>query len=85
MIDWLRWFGILPIKLFFPLDGEGAFVCPMTFILTMEIAEWDFLSSATVVSSAFVVSLFAMVMIIVAGSFIRTVPLTFSPAMVSGV
>ena len=85
MIDWLRWLGILPIKLFFPLDGEGTFVRPMAFILTMEKTEWNFLSSAAVIPSTFVVSLFAMVTIIAVGSFIMTVPLAFSPVMVSGV
>ena len=85
MIDWLRWLGILPIKLFFPLDGKGALVCPVAFILTMEKTEWNFLSSLAVVPSAYVVSFFAMVMIIAIGSFLVAVPFAFSPVMVSGV
>ena len=51
----------------------------------MEITEWYFLSSAAIVSSAFVVSHFAMVMIIAPESFTMMVPLAFSPVMVSGV
>jgi len=82
MIDWLRWLGILPIKLFFPFNGEGAFICPMAFVLAVEETEWNFLSSAAV---AFVVSLFAMVTIIAVGSFIMVIPLAFSPVMVSGI
>ena len=84
MVDWLRWLGILSIELFFPLDGEGAFVCPMAFILAMEKTEWNFLSSAAVVPSAFAVSFFAMVTIIAVGSFLVAVPLAFPPVMVSG-
>ena len=69
MIDWLRWLGILPIKLFFSFNGEGAFICPMAFVLPVEETEWNFLSSTAAVSSAFVVSFFAMVTIIAVGSF----------------
>ena len=83
MIDWLRWLGILPIKLFFPLDGKGALICPVAFILTMEKIEWNFLCSLAVVPSAYVVSFFAMVMIIAIGSFLVAVPLAFRPVMVS--
>ena len=85
MINWLRWLGVLPIKLFFSFNGEGAFICPMAFVLAMEITKRGLLSSATVVSSILLVSLFAMVTIIAAGSFIMTVPLAFPPVMVSGV
>ena len=85
MIDWLRWLGILPIELFFPPDGEGAFVYPMAFILFVEIAKWDFLSSTPIVSLTLVDSFFTMVTVIAAGSFIMMVPLAFSPVMVSGV
>ena len=63
MIDWLRWLGILPVKLFFSFTGEGAFICPMAFVLPVEEIEWNFLSSTAAVSSAFVVSFFAMVTI----------------------
>ena len=84
MINRLRWLGILPIKLFFPLDGKGALICPVAFILTMEKIEWNFLCSLAVVPSAYVVSFFAMVMIIAIGSFLMAVPLAFSPVMVSG-
>ena len=77
MIDWLRWLGILPIKLFFPFNGEEAFICPMVFVLVVEETEWNFLSSA------FVVSFFAMVTIIAVGSFFVAVPLAFAPVMVS--
>ena len=83
MIDWLRWLGILPVKLFFSFNGEGAFICPMVFVLPMEETEWNFLSSTAAVSSAFVVSFFAMVMIIAVGSFFMSVPLAFAPVMVS--
>lgn len=83
MIDWLRWLGILPIKLFFSFNGEGAFICPMAFVLPVEETEWNFLSSTAVVSSAFVVSFFAMVTIIAVGSFFVAVPLAFAPVMVS--
>ena len=51
----------------------------------MEIAKRGFLSPATVLSLVLLVSLFAMVTIIAVGSFIMTVPLVFSPVMVSGV
>ena len=78
MIDWLRWLGILPVKLFFSFNGEGAFICPMAFVLPVEETEWNFLSSA------FVVSFFAMVTIIAVGSFFVAVPLAFPPVMVSG-
>ena len=83
MIDWLRWLGILPIKLFFSFNGEGAFICPMAFVLPVEETEWNFLSSTTAVSSAFVVSLFAMVTIIAVGSSFVAVSLAFAPVMVS--
>ena len=83
MIDWLRWLGILPVKLFFSFNGEGAFICPMAFVLPVEETEWNFLPSTTTVSSAFVVSFFAMVTIIAVGSFFVAVPLTFAPVMVS--
>jgi len=39
MIDWLRWLGILPIKLFFSFNGEGAFICQMAFVLPVEETE----------------------------------------------
>ena len=45
--------------------------------------EWNFLSSTAAVSSAFVVSFFAMVTIIAVGSFFVVVPLAFAPVMVS--
>ena len=77
MIDWLRWLGILPVKLFFSFNGEGAFICPMAFVLPVEETEWNFLSSA------FVVSFFVMVTIIAVGSFFVAVPLAFAPVMVS--
>ena len=83
MIDWLRWLGILSIKLFFSFNGEGAFICPMAFVLPMEETKWNFLSSTTVVSSAFVVLFFAMVTIIAVGSFFVAVTLAFAPVMVS--
>ena len=57
----------------------------MAFILTIEKIEWNFLCSLAVVPSAYVVSFFAMVMIIAIGSFLVAVPLAFSPVMVSGV
>ena len=82
MIDWLCWLRILPIELFFRLNGEGAFVCPMAFILSMEIAERDFLSSTPIVSSVFLVPLFAMVTIITDGPFFVAVPLSLPPVMV---
>jgi len=82
VIDWLRWLRVHLIKLFFPLDGEGALVCPMAFVLAMEIAKKGFLSSATIVSSVFLVPLFAMVAIIAAGPFFMEVPLSLSPVMV---
>ena len=41
MIDWLRWLGILPVKLFFSFNGEGAFICPMAFVLPVEETEWN--------------------------------------------
>jgi len=83
MINWLRWLGVLPIKLFFSFNGEGAFICPMAFVLAVEKKEWDFLSSTSAVSSAFVVSFLAMVTIIAIGPFFVAVPLTFHPVMVS--
>jgi len=73
VIDWLRWLGVQPIELFFPLNGEGALVCPMAFVLAMEITKMGFLSSAVVVSSVLLVSVFAMVAIIAAGPFIMMV------------
>jgi len=84
MIDWLRWLEILLVKLFFSFNGEGAFICPMAFVLAVEETEWNFLSSTAAVSSAFVVSFFAMVAIIMIGPFFVAVPLTFPPVMVSG-
>ena len=83
MIDWLRWLGILLIKLFFSFNGEGTFICPMAFVLPVEETEWNFLSSTAPISSAFVVSFFAMVTIIAVGSFFVAVPLAFAPVMVS--
>jgi hypothetical protein len=84
MINWLRWLGILPIKLFFSFNGKGAFICPMAFVLAVEIIEWNFLSSTAAVSSAFVVLFFAMVAIVTIGPFFVAVPLAFPPVMVSG-
>ena len=84
MIDWLRWLGILPVKLFFSFNGEGAFICPMAFVLAVEKTEWDFLSSTSAVSSAFVVSFLAMVTIIAIGPLFVAVPLAFPPVMMSG-
>ena len=83
MIYWLRWLGVLPIKLFFSFNGEGAFICPMALVLPEEETEWNILSSTVVVSSAFVVSFFAMVTIIAVGSFFVAFPLAFAPVMVS--
>ena len=85
MIDWLRWLGILPIKLFFSFNGEGAFICPMAFVFAVEKTERNFLPSTAAVSSAFVVSFLVMVTIIAAGPLFVAVPLAFSPVMVSGV
>jgi hypothetical protein len=85
MIDWLRWLGILPIKLFFSFNGEGAFICPMALVLAVEKIEWNFLSSTAAVSSTFVVSFFAMVTIIAVGPFFMVVPLAFLPVMVFGI
>ena len=84
MIDWLRWLGILPIKLFFLFNGKMAFICPMAFVLAVEETEWNFLSSTAAISSAFVVSFFAMVIVIMVGPFLVAVPLAFPPVMVSG-
>ena len=83
MIDWLRWLGILPIKLFFSFNGEGAFICPMAFVFAMENTERNFLPSTAAVSSAFVVSFLAMVTIIAVGPSFMAVPLVFRPMMVS--
>ena len=55
----------------------------MAFVLAVEETEWNFLSSTAAVSSAFVVSFFAMVTIIAVGSFFMAVPLAFAPVMVS--
>ena len=82
MIDWLRRLRIESIELFFSLNGEGALVCPMAFVLAMEITKRGLLSSATVVSSILLVSLFAMVTIIAAGPFLVAVPLALPPLMV---
>jgi hypothetical protein len=84
MNNWIRWLRVLPIKLFFSFNGEGAFVCPMAFVLAVEKIEWDFLSSTSAVSSDFVVSFLAMVTIIVVGPLFMVVPLAFPPVMVSG-
>ena len=84
MIYWLHWLGVLPIKLFFSFNGEGAFICPMAFVLAVEKTKCNFFSSTATVSSAFVVSFFAMVTIIAIGPFFVVVPLTFPPVMVSG-
>ena len=84
MINWLRWLGVLPIKLFFSFNGEGAFICPMAFVLAVEKKEWDFLSSTSTVSPAFVVSFLAIVTIIAIGPFFVAVSLAFPPVMVSG-
>ena len=83
MIYWLHWLGVLPIKLFFSFNGEGAFICPMAFVLPVEEIECNFLSSTAAVSSAFVVSFFAMVTIIAVGSFFVVIPLAFALVMVS--
>ena len=83
MIDWLRWLGILPIKLFFSFNGEGAFICPMAFVFAVEKTERNFLPSTAAVSSAFVVSFLAMVTIIAVGPSFVAVPLVFRPVMVS--
>ena len=83
MINWHCWLGVLLIKLFFSFNGEGAFICPMAFVLAVEKTEWDFFSSTAAVSSAFVVSFFAMVTIIAVGSFFVAAPLAFAPVMVS--
>ena len=56
----------------------------MDFVLAMEITKRGLLSSATVVSSILLVSLFAMVTIIAAGPFLMAVPLAFPPVMVFG-
>ena len=82
MFDWLRRLGIESIELFFPLNGEGALICPMAFVLAMEITKTGFLSSATVVSSVFLVPVFAMVTIITARPFFVAVPLSLPPVMV---
>ena len=84
MIDWLRWMGILPSKLFFSFNCEGVFVCPMAFVFDVEKIERNFLPSTAAVSSAFVVSFFAMVTIIAVGPFLMAVPLAFRLVMVSG-
>ena len=84
MINRLRWLGILLIELFFSFKGEGAFICPMAFVLAVEKTECDFLSSTSTVSPAFVVSFLAMVTIIAIGPFFMAVPLAFPPVMVSG-
>ena len=84
MIDWLRRLGIESIELFLSLNGEGALVCPMTFVLAMEITKGGFLSSAAVIFSVLLVSLFAMVTIIAAGPFLVAVPLALPPVMVFG-
>ena len=42
MIDWLRWLGILPIKLFFSFNGKGAFICPMAFVFAVEKNRMEF-------------------------------------------
>ena len=55
----------------------------MTFVLAVEKTECNFFSSTVAVSSAFVVSFFAMVTIIAVGSFFVAVPLAFAPVMVS--
>ena len=56
----------------------------MAFVLPVEETEWNFVSSAAAVSSAFVVSFFAMVAIIMIGPFFVAVPVAFPPVMVSG-
>ena len=56
----------------------------MVFVLPMEETEWNFLSSTTAVSPAFVVSFLTMVTIIAIGPFFMEVPLAFPPVMVSG-
>jgi len=84
MINSHCWLGVLLIKLFFSFNGEGAFICPMALVLPVEETEWNFLSSTAVVSSAFVVSFFAMVTIIAIGPLFVAVPLAFPPVMVSG-
>ena len=78
MINWHCWLGVLLIKLFFSFNGEGAFICPVAFVLAVEKTECDFLSSTSAVSSAFVVSFIAI------GPFFMAVPLAFPPVMVSG-
>ena len=84
MINWLRWLGVLPIKLFFSFNGKGAFICPMAFVFAVEKTERNFLPSTAAVSSAFVVSFLAMVTIIAVGPFLSAVPLAFHLVMVYG-
>ena len=84
MIYWLRWLGVLPIKLIFSFNGEGAFICLMAFVLAVEKTEWNFFSSTAAVSSAFVVSFFAMVTIIAVGPSLVVAPLAFPLSMLSG-
>ena len=81
MIDWFCWLGILPIKLLFPFNCEGALICPVAFVLAVEETERNFLPSTTAIPSAFVLSVFAMVTIIAVGSFFVSVP--FSLALVT--
>jgi len=83
MIDWFCWLGILPIKLLFPFNCERALVCPVAFVLAVEETERNFLPSTTAVPSAFVLSVFAMVMIIAVGSFFVSVPFAIALVTVS--
>ena len=57
----------------------------MVSIFAMEIAEQDFLSSATIVSAALVMPLFAMVSVIAAGLVVATVLLASPFVMMLGV
>ena len=85
VVNWLRWWSILALKLFFLLYGDGAFICPMAFIFAMEVVVWNFLTSTPIFSLAFLMAVFAMIPVLASRPVIAMISLILAFAMVPGI
>ena len=66
VVDWLCRQGTLALELCFLFDGDGAFICLMALVSTMEVTEWNFFPSTPLLSLAFLVAVFVMMSVFAA-------------------
>ena len=84
VVDWLCRQGTLALELCFLFDGDGAFICLMALVSTMEVTEWNIFPSTPLLSLAFLVAVFVMMSVFAAKHVFGTRPVITMISLVPG-